>query len=180
MWCRFLLSATICMLPAFAAAQTVQDSIISQLQNQGFTQIEVSRTLLGRVILHATSSQLERELVFNPTTGEILRDYWVAVNTASRTAPLVLMPETRQTKDTRSTASAAESENGGNVSFSDNSGSSAGDRDKEDSSGRGSDRDDNDNDRDDNDNDRDDNDDNDDNDDDRDDNDDDNSGKGSD
>jgi hypothetical protein len=156
------------MLPAFAAAQTVQDSIISQLQNQGFTQIEVSRTLLGRVILKATSSQLERELVFNPTTGEILRDYWVAVNAASRTAPRVLMPETRQITDTRSTASADESEKGGTVSFSDNSGSSAGDRDNDDSSGRGrgSDRDDND--------------DNDDNDDDRDDRDDDNSGKGSD
>ncbi len=63
-------------LPNLAAAETVEEQIIRQLQAQGFNRIEVQRTLLGRVRIDATSSTLERELIFNPGTGEILRDYW--------------------------------------------------------------------------------------------------------
>ncbi|MEX0311604.1 MAG: hypothetical protein AB3N17_15315 [Tateyamaria sp.] len=57
-------------------AGPVEDSIIRQLENQGFSQIEVRRTLLGRSRIVAQSASLYREIVVNPVTGEILRDFW--------------------------------------------------------------------------------------------------------
>ena len=67
-------------LAAPAAAQTaghpVQDRIIAQLTEQGFTRVRISNTLLGRVRIYATSPEYTREIIFNPRTGEILRDYW--------------------------------------------------------------------------------------------------------
>ena len=59
---------------AFAAA--LQDQLIDQLKNQGFTEIRISRTLLGRVRIKAEGGGFEREIIFNPRTGEILRDFW--------------------------------------------------------------------------------------------------------
>ena len=73
---RLLLLLLMLAVPAGASAQSVQDQIIDQLAGQGFTRIEVSRTLLGRVRLRALSATLDRELIFNPATGEILRDSW--------------------------------------------------------------------------------------------------------
>ena len=62
--------------PHVVAAQSVQDSIISQLQAQGFDNFSLNRTWLGRVRVVSYRDGLRRELVFNPQTGEILRDYW--------------------------------------------------------------------------------------------------------
>lgn len=59
-----------------AVAQTVEESILAQLSEQGFEQFDVRRTLLGRIRIVARGNGLIRELVFNPVTGEILRDYW--------------------------------------------------------------------------------------------------------
>lgn len=64
------------LFPGASFAQTAEEAIIAQLAQQGFTNISVSRTLLGRTRIEATSSSLRREIVFNPTTGVILRDYW--------------------------------------------------------------------------------------------------------
>ena len=62
-------------LPQLAAAQSVEDQVFAQLQEQGFTVIEVRRTFLGRHRFTAESAYFYRELVINPQTGEILRDY---------------------------------------------------------------------------------------------------------
>ncbi len=62
--------------PHLAAAQTIQDQLVEQLQAQGFTNMQVSRTWLGRVRIMSRRGDLVRELVFNPQTGEILRDLW--------------------------------------------------------------------------------------------------------
>mgnify|MGYP006955165040 CR=1 FL=1 len=59
--------------PQLALAQSVQDQIVSQLRGQGFTEISLQRTWLGRVRVIALRDDLRRELVFNPQTGEILR-----------------------------------------------------------------------------------------------------------
>ena len=58
------------------SAGTLQDSIVSQLRQQGFTQIEINRTWLGRYRIIAKRRALRREIVINPATGTILRDYW--------------------------------------------------------------------------------------------------------
>ncbi len=63
-------------LPAAAQAGPVEDSVIRQLRAQGFSRIEVARTMLGRVRIVARSAELEREIIVDPRTGEILRDYW--------------------------------------------------------------------------------------------------------
>lgn len=65
-------------------AQSIQDSIVMQLQEQGYTDIVVNRTLLGRVRVVARNQTYERELVFNPTTGELLRDYWRTIDETQR------------------------------------------------------------------------------------------------
>lgn len=76
--CRLILplvaGAMISAGGAFAAA--LQDQLIDQLKNQGFTEIRISRTLLGRVRIKAEGGGFEREIIFNPRTGEILRDFW--------------------------------------------------------------------------------------------------------
>ena len=72
-------------------AQSIQDSIVMQLQEQGYTDIVVNRTLLGRVRVVARNQTYERELVFNPTTGELLRDYWRTIGETQR-ANVTIIP----------------------------------------------------------------------------------------
>ncbi|MBY6048881.1 hypothetical protein [Vannielia litorea] len=61
-------------LPEPAPAQSVRDRVVSQLEAQGFGNFRISRTLLGRVRIVAIGRGMQREIVFNPATGEILRD----------------------------------------------------------------------------------------------------------
>lgn len=63
--------------PAFA--QSVQEQIITQLQAQGYSEFLVERTWLGRIRIETSNGELDRELVFNPHTGEILRDRWEVI-----------------------------------------------------------------------------------------------------
>lgn len=59
-------------LPAFA---DVTSAWIKQLRLDGYEDIEVSRTWLGRVRIVAEKGELEREVILHPSTGEVLRDY---------------------------------------------------------------------------------------------------------
>lgn len=59
-----------------AAAQGLADRIVAQLKGQGYTEIRLSRTLLGRTRIVATAPGARREIIVNPRTGEILRDFW--------------------------------------------------------------------------------------------------------
>lgn len=61
--------------PALADAAGVRDRIVTMLREDGFTEIRLSRTLLGRMRFVATRPDAEREIVVNPGTGVILRDY---------------------------------------------------------------------------------------------------------
>ena len=58
-----------------AQAQTVQDRIVTQLTAEGFSDIRVSRTWLGRVRIVAEEDGTRREVVINPANGLILRDF---------------------------------------------------------------------------------------------------------
>ena len=82
------------VLLAFAApahAQDIEKQIILQLRAQGFGTVEVSRTLLGRSRIVARSPALRREIVVNPNTGHILRDYTVRTGDGA-TVPSLLSP----------------------------------------------------------------------------------------
>lgn len=62
-------------LPTQAA--TIEERIAAELQAQGYEILEANRTLLGRSRILAENDESRREIVFNPGTGEILRDYSV-------------------------------------------------------------------------------------------------------
>jgi hypothetical protein len=58
-------------------ADPLQDQVTAALEAQGYDVVSVGRTWLGRVRILAESDALRREIVLNPTTGEVLRDYSV-------------------------------------------------------------------------------------------------------
>lgn len=61
--------------PAAAADWGAAEAIIQRLISQGYNQIRVDRTWLGRIQIEARGTDGEREVIVNPRTGEILRDY---------------------------------------------------------------------------------------------------------
>ena len=69
----------IAVIAALAASPALSDdrtdSIVRQLRDQGYNSIKVSRTFLGRTRIVATVGDAQREIIVNPRTGEILRDY---------------------------------------------------------------------------------------------------------
>jgi hypothetical protein len=62
------------MRAGMALASGVQEDVVAQLRGQGFSQIKVATTWLGRTRITAQKGNLSREIVLNPRTGEILRD----------------------------------------------------------------------------------------------------------
>ncbi|WP_417278868.1 hypothetical protein [Celeribacter sp.] len=63
-------------MPALAQTASVADQVIAQLKAQGYTQITMGRTFLGRTRIVAQNDDMRREIIINPATGEVLRDYW--------------------------------------------------------------------------------------------------------
>lgn len=75
---KLLKTVFVCLcsaLPMTAHAQSVQDDIIADLVADGYTQISVSRTLLGRLRFVAVGQDGTREVVVQPSNGAILRDH---------------------------------------------------------------------------------------------------------
>ena len=67
-------------LAAVAFAATAADQIVLQLRGQGFAKIEIEQTWLGRTRILAERGSASREIILNPSTGEILRDLWLTKN----------------------------------------------------------------------------------------------------
>lgn len=57
-----------------ALALDYQSSVLAQLRAQGFDEIKVETTWLGRLKFTAQRRGAEREIILNPRSGEILRD----------------------------------------------------------------------------------------------------------
>lgn len=80
-----LAAAVLVLAPAPAAmAQTgrsgesrsaAEAEVVALLQGLGYTILTEERTWLGRARIVAEKDGMRREVVFNPGTGEILRDY---------------------------------------------------------------------------------------------------------
>ncbi|WP_296423485.1 hypothetical protein [Yoonia sp.] len=140
---RLIICLVLIGAPLAAAAQSVQDAIVSQLRTQGFSEITMNRTWLGRVRVVALSDTLRRELVFNPQTGEILRDYWVTLEEGKDDgrSPQIFDPSDNDTDSTRDddddTSSQDDDDN-------DDSGDDDGDDSKDDGSDESDESDDND------------------------------------
>lgn len=75
---RLVLVLCLVLAPLAATAgraDDVRDYIVRELREDGYSDIRLSRTLLGRMRFVATRPDARREIVVNPRTGEILRDY---------------------------------------------------------------------------------------------------------
>ena len=62
-------------MPVPAQARDVVTAWVKQLSLDGYEDISIQRTWLGRTRIFAEKGELEREIVINPRTGEVLRDY---------------------------------------------------------------------------------------------------------
>lgn len=67
-----ILVAVIVASPAYG--QDLGAQVTEQLHRQGYSDVSISRTLLGRLRVTAQSSRYRREIVLDPRNGEILRD----------------------------------------------------------------------------------------------------------
>ena len=63
-----------------ASAQDYEQAILAQLRQDGYEQITVTTTLLGRIRIVADGAMGQREIVLNPRTGEVLRDVLLIAN----------------------------------------------------------------------------------------------------
>lgn len=70
-----LIAALVLSGAGAALAGSVTEAITEQLRGQGYTQVTVTRTFLGRDRIVASGPAREREIIVNPRTNEILRDY---------------------------------------------------------------------------------------------------------
>jgi hypothetical protein len=70
-----LLGAVVPAGPALARDRS--NDIVRQLKKNGYRIVDVSRTFLGRVRILASRKGGQREIIVNPSTGEILRDLWL-------------------------------------------------------------------------------------------------------
>ncbi|MBU2962223.1 hypothetical protein KO516_15655 [Citreicella sp. C3M06] len=56
-------------------AQSDAEDVVEHLAVDGFEVLDIRRTLLGRLRFRAQRGDILREVVLNPSTGVILRDY---------------------------------------------------------------------------------------------------------
>ena len=68
-----LMSATAILMATTALAQSSRDDIIQELTDEGYTRIEITRTLFGNTKFEASGPTAEREIVLGKD-GTILRD----------------------------------------------------------------------------------------------------------
>jgi hypothetical protein len=59
---------------AMPARAEIYDPFVLQLHDQGYSEITVGRTWLGRIVINAKRDDIIREIVLNARTGEILGD----------------------------------------------------------------------------------------------------------
>ncbi len=77
---RLLAVVILTGLCAPAAARTVEERLIAGLKDQGYAIVEDGYTFLGRLRIVAENDTYHREIVVNPGTGEVLRDYTVLLS----------------------------------------------------------------------------------------------------
>lgn len=75
-----VVAALMTLLSTTAARADFVDGIVDWLHRQGYEEVDVTRTLLGRTRIVATTSEGTREVIVNPRTGEILRDVLIDAN----------------------------------------------------------------------------------------------------
>ncbi len=106
------IGAAMALTPLPAAAGTVEDFFIKELKAQGYTEFETGYTWLRRLRIVALSPTYRREIIVNPRTGEILRDFWVRRDGGDGSADLLVAEPSGSSGDGSSGGSGGG--NGGN------------------------------------------------------------------
>ena len=132
----YLAAALGLALAGSVQAQDLVGGITDQLRGLGFEQIDVKQTLLGRTRIVARSAEGQREIILNPNTGEILRDFWQAAPGQSATNRLV---DSRNSGGSDRSGSTDSGRSGSGDGSDDSSGSDGG---NDDNSGSGNSNDD--------------------------------------
>lgn len=65
------------LMAGAAQALTFAERVERQLRAEGFENITISRTLLGRTRILALGPLGSREIIIDPRNGQVLRDFWV-------------------------------------------------------------------------------------------------------
>jgi hypothetical protein len=118
-----------------AMAQGYADDVVRQLNGQGYADISVTTTFLGRVRILAEGEGGHREIILNPRTGEILRDLWIVAGGA---APKVTIVDHSSSGSGSGSGSGDDDDSGGSGSDDgddDGSGSGGGSDDGDDDGG---------------------------------------------
>jgi len=77
---KFLYAAALCLAAFPALAADVTSAWVRQLALDGYEEISIGKTWLGRTRILAEKGDIKREIVLNTRTGEVLRDYTRAEN----------------------------------------------------------------------------------------------------
>lgn len=80
----FALGATLLPATIARADDDPAEDWVEWLEDAGYRDIAVTRTLLGRVQIRARLGAETREIVLNPRTEEVLRDVWIDAQGATR------------------------------------------------------------------------------------------------
>jgi hypothetical protein len=86
---RFLTGLAAIGMAGPAFAQSPGDDIARQLGRLGYSDIRVTRTLLGRFRVVAEKGNRRREIIVNPGSGEILRDLVTDARTGATSSPML-------------------------------------------------------------------------------------------
>jgi len=79
----FCVALVLCAASPLWATDYV-DGVVTDLRAAGYDKITVSTTWLGRARIVADSPTFTREVIVDPRTGEILRDYRQAIGAGDR------------------------------------------------------------------------------------------------
>ncbi|MEM7717978.1 MAG: hypothetical protein AAF222_02150 [Pseudomonadota bacterium] len=80
---RLLLVFMLCVAPITVHAnEAVKERVVRELREDGYNDIRVGRTFLGRMRFVANKEGSRREVVVNPATGVVLRDYVAVIGNA--------------------------------------------------------------------------------------------------
>ncbi len=86
----FLSALLLIGLTLTAGAKTIEDRVLAELRAQGYVILEQGYTFLGRLRIVAENGEIHRELVVNPGTGEVLRDYAILIANMAPKTPATL------------------------------------------------------------------------------------------
>ncbi|PKP71485.1 MAG: hypothetical protein CVT82_02615 [Alphaproteobacteria bacterium HGW-Alphaproteobacteria-4] len=116
------LIAALVLTASAAHAESFAERVGRQLRAEGYANITISRTLLGRARIVAVKEDGTREIVIDPRTGHVLRDIWIGNDRVATLGHFALQDE----RETRGSDSSGSGQSGGGSGSSGNGGGNDG------------------------------------------------------